>query len=59
MTDAFAGIDIRSGKFIWKTEVEVNNLLNSTLESVRNYPMPLRTIKVKITLTLSDKRKSE
>lgn len=59
MTDAFAGIDIRSGKFIWKTEVEVNNLLNNTLESVRNYPMPLRTIKVKITLTLSDKRKSE
>ena len=59
ITDAFAGIDIRSGKLIWKTEVEVNNLLNSAMESVRNYPMPLRTIKVKITLTLSDKMESE
>jgi len=59
MTDAFAGIDIRSGKFICKTEIKVDNLLNSVQESVRNYPMPLRLIKVKITLTLSDKKESE
>ena len=55
MTAASAGAVIPAGSFTLKTELKVNNITGTPVESVRNYPMPLRTFNIKITLTWSDK----
>ena len=57
MTDAFAEAIIPAGPVQLQTELKVNNLLGTQNESVRNYPMPLRTFTVKLTLTWSGKPK--
>jgi iron complex outermembrane receptor protein len=57
MADLFAGTDFRTGAVGLKTEVVVSNILGTATESVRNYPMPLRTFKIKLTLTWSDNQK--
>jgi len=59
MTDAFAGADFRTGAAGWRAEIAVNNLPGLATESVRNYPMPLRTFKIKLTLTWSEKKKKD
>jgi len=55
MTGISAGAGIPAGPVSIKTEVKVNNITGTPVESVRNYPMPLRTFNIKITLTWSDK----
>jgi iron complex outermembrane receptor protein len=55
MTGISAGAVIPAGPVSIKTEVKVNNITGTPVESVRNYPMPLRTFNIKITLTWSDK----
>ena len=57
MADLCAGADFRTGAVGVKTEVAVSNILGTATESVRNYPMPLRTFKIKLTLTWSDNQK--
>jgi iron complex outermembrane receptor protein len=57
MTDVSAGAVISAGKASLTGELKVNNIFNIPSESVRNYPMPLRTINLKLTLTWSDKTK--
>jgi iron complex outermembrane receptor protein len=59
MTDVFAGADFRTGAAGWRAEIAVNNLPGLATESVRNYPMPLRTFKIKLTLTWSEKEKKD
>lgn len=55
MADASAGVSIPAGPVTLKTELKVNNIFNIPVESVRNYPMPLRTLNLKLTLTWSEK----
>jgi|GEM_PF-625934 len=57
IADLFAGADFRTGAVGFKTEFIVSNVLGTATESVRNYPMPLRTFKIKLTLTWSDNQK--
>jgi iron complex outermembrane receptor protein len=59
MTDVFAGADFRTGAAGWRAEIAVNNLPGLATESVRNYPMPLRTFIIKLTLTWSEKEKKD
>jgi iron complex outermembrane receptor protein len=59
MTDTFAGADFRTGTAGWRVEMAVSNLPGLATESVRNYPMPLRTFKIKLTLTWSEKQKKD
>ena len=58
MSSVSAGAVIPAGPVTLKTELKVNNLTGTPMESVRNYPMPLRTFNIKITLTWSDKTNS-
>jgi iron complex outermembrane receptor protein len=55
MADASAGAIIPAGKVTIKSEIKLNNIFNIPGESVRNYPMPLRTVNLKLTLTWSEK----
>ncbi len=55
MSSASVGAVFPAGPVILKTEIKVNNITGTPVESVRNYPMPLRTFNIKITLTWSDK----
>ena len=57
MADLFTGADFYTGAFGLKTEIAVSNILGTATESVRNYPMPLRTYKIKLTLTWSENQK--
>lgn len=57
MTDAFAGATIPAGHIRVKTELKINNITGTSAESVRNYPMPLRTFNIKVTLSWSEKQK--
>jgi len=59
MTDAFAAATFRTGTAGWRAEMAVNNLPGLATESVSNYPMPLRTFKIKLTLTWSEKQKKD
>lgn len=59
MTDAFAAAAFRTGAAGWKAEMSVSNLPGLATESVINYPMPLRTFKIKLTLTWSEKQKKD
>ncbi|MRR22934.1 hypothetical protein EG830_08140 [bacterium] len=59
MTAASAGAVIPAGHLALKTEIKVNNITGTPVESVRNYPMPLRTFNIKLTLTWSDKHKAD
>lgn len=59
MTDAFAGAEINTGAVSWKTEIAVSNLAGIATESVLNYPMPLRTFKIKLILTWSENQKKD
>ena len=58
-TDAFAGAGFKKGKACWRAEFAVSNIAGTASESVRNYPMPLRTFKIKLTLTWSEKMKKD
>ncbi|HSO77797.1 MAG TPA: hypothetical protein VLQ76_04465, partial [Bacteroidales bacterium] len=42
-----------------KIELCADNILNADWESVRNYPMPLRTYRIKLLLTVFSKQKTE
>ncbi|MFZ2286955.1 MAG: TonB-dependent receptor [Bacteroidales bacterium] len=56
-TDLFIGAGFRSGITGIRADLYMNNLLNTSSESIRNYPMPLRTINLRIKLTWSQKQK--
>ena len=55
MTEAFAGAIFPVGPVKLQADLRVNNLFGIPVESVRNYPMPLRTFKIRLTLTWSGK----
>jgi hypothetical protein len=57
MADAYAGVTVPAGPVALRSELKINNILNIPAESVRNYPMPLRTVNLKLTLTWSEKEK--
>ena len=59
MTDAFAAAAFNTGSAQLRAEMAVSNIPGLATESVRNYPMPLRTFKIKLTLTWSEKRKKD
>ena len=59
ITEAFAGAIVPAGPIKLQADLIVNNLPGIPFESVRNYPMPLRTFLMKITLTWSDKPKKD
>ncbi|MRR23117.1 hypothetical protein EG830_09075, partial [bacterium] len=46
MSSVSAGAVIPAGPVTLKTELKVNNLTGTPMESVRNYPMPLRTFNI-------------
>jgi iron complex outermembrane receptor protein len=58
-TDAFAGAGFKAGVSDWRAEFAIDNIAGMATESVRNYPMPLRTFKIKLTLTWSEKKKKD
>jgi iron complex outermembrane receptor protein len=55
--DLFVGAAFGAGATGIRADMSVNNLLNTSSESIRNYPMPLRTINLRIKLTWSEKPK--
>ncbi len=57
MTEAFTGAVIPAGPVKLQADVRVNNITGTRAESVRNYPMPLRTFNIRLTLTWSGKPK--
>jgi iron complex outermembrane receptor protein len=59
LADLSAGADLQAGAVRLRTEFEASNIFGTATESVRNYPMPLRTFKIKLTLTLSDNQKKD
>ncbi len=59
MTDAYTAAAFSTGSARWRAEMAVSNIPGLATESVRNYPMPLRTFKIKLTLTWSEKQKKD
>ncbi len=57
LTDLFLGAGFRAGTTGVRADLRINNIFNTPSESVRNYPMPLRTINLVIKLTWSEKQK--
>jgi len=57
-TDMFMGTSFSAGTTRIRGDFMINNVLNTHAESVRNYPMPLRTFNLRLTLTWSDKPKN-
>ncbi len=55
--DMFIGASFGKGRTRVKADFIINNVLNSPAESVRNYPLPMRTFNLRINLTLSEKPK--
>lgn len=55
IADVYLGTSVRAGVTAIRADLRISNILSSHTESVRNYPMPLRTFNLRITLTLSDK----
>jgi iron complex outermembrane receptor protein len=58
LADAYLGSDIITGGTGIRADLTVNNLFNTSSESTRNYPMPLRTFKLRLILTFSNHAKS-
>lgn len=59
LTGANAGIVFTTDQLKIHTDLKVNNITGTIFESVRNYPMPLRTFCISLTLTWSDKPKED
>ncbi len=57
MADMFIGARFGTGATGIRADLRINNVLSTPSESVRNYPMPLRTLNLRITLTWSEKQK--
>lgn len=57
LTDIFIGAGFTTGVTGVHADLKIDNLLNTPSESVRNYPLPLRTFDIRITLTWSEKQK--
>ncbi len=58
LADVYLGSDITTRGTVISADITVNNLFNTSAESVRNYPMPLRTFKLRLILTFSNHSKS-
>lgn len=58
LADAKVGAVLPAGKTIVGIELGTKNIFNSSSESVRNYPMPLRTFSLRLTVSFTDKNKS-
>ncbi len=59
LTDANLGWVFKVRKSSVTVDFKVNNIFNTSYESVQNYPMPLRTYTLKMNLTFSDKKKDK
>ncbi len=57
MADMFIGAGFGAGTTGIRADLRINNILNTPSESVRNYPMPLRSFNLRITLTWSERQK--
>jgi iron complex outermembrane receptor protein len=55
LADMYLGTSVRAGVTAIRADLRISNILNTGSECVRNYPMPLRTFNLRLTLTLSDK----
>jgi iron complex outermembrane receptor protein len=51
--NAEIGADLHMKSTVVKIGAAVENLLNSSWESVKNYPMPLRSYRIKLTVTIN------
>jgi vitamin B12 transporter len=51
LADGSLGTVIRKGRTRARIDLNVHNIFNTRLESVRNYPMPLRTYNMRMTIT--------
>jgi iron complex outermembrane receptor protein len=57
LADVILGAVLPAGNTKIGIEIDTKNILNSSSESVRNYPMPLRTFNLKLTLNFTCKDK--
>jgi iron complex outermembrane receptor protein len=58
MADMFIGAGFGAGPTGIRADLRINNILSTHSESVRNYPMPLRSFNLRITLTWSERHKT-
>ena len=56
LADARLGAMLPAGTSKIGIEIVTKNIFNGTSESVRNYPMPLRTFNLRLTLSFNDKK---
>ena len=59
LADARLGALLPAGAAKIGIDIDVRNIFNSSSESVRNYPMPLRTFNLRLTLSFSEKNKKD
>ncbi len=57
-TDMLMGTSFGKGTTRIRADFMINNVFNTPAESVRNYPMPLRTFNLRINLTWTEKPKN-
>jgi iron complex outermembrane receptor protein len=58
IADAKVGAVLPAGKTKIGIELNTKNIFNSSSESVRNYPMPLRTFNLRLTINFTDNNKN-
>ena len=56
LADANLGAVLKIRKSLITIDLKVNNIFNSSAESVQYYPMPMRTYTLKMKLTFSDRK---
>ena len=58
IADAKVGAALPAGKTKIGIELNTKNIFNSSSESVRNYPMPLRTFNLRLTISFTDNNRN-
>lgn len=58
LADARMGALLPAGATKIGIDIDIRNIFNSSSESVRNYPMPLRTFNLRLTLSFTAKNKN-
>lgn len=56
LADANLGAVLNNGKSLITVDLKVNNIFNTSAESVQYYPMPMRTYTLKMKLTFSGRK---
>jgi len=59
LADGSLGVVIGKAKSKARMDFYVHNIFNTPVESIRNYPMPLRTFNLRMTLTFSKRNTSK